>query len=103
MSQPDMSQTDMSQPITDDELYAALKEHPLFEYLPLPKSWYEKYGLKLKPPMNFREAIEANRAIKAMFEPDDLPSETIPTPKDYVFAEMKPLEVPLEIISKEVK
>jgi len=93
----------MSQQITDDELYAALKEHPLFENLPLPKSWYEKYNLKLKQPLNYRECIEGNYAIKAMFSQDDLPPETIATPKDYVFAEVKAEPVPLEIISKEVK
>ena len=88
--------------ISDEELYEALKDHPLFENLPLPKSWYEKFNLKLKQPLNYRECLEGNYAIKAMFEPDDLPPETIPTPADYVFAELKPDVVPLEVISKEV-
>ena len=95
--------SEQEKPISDEELYEALKDHPLFENLPLPKSWYEKFNLKLKQPLNFRECIEGNYAIKAMFEPDDLPPETIPTPADYVFPEIKPLEVPLEVISKEVK
>jgi hypothetical protein len=89
--------------MSDEELYNLLKDHPLFECLPLPKSWYEKFNLKLKQPMNYRESIEGNFAIKAMFEPDDFPPETIPTPADYVFPEVKPDNVPLEIISKEVK
>jgi hypothetical protein len=89
--------------MSDEELYNLLKSHPQFECLPLPKSWYEKFNLKLKQPMNYRECIEGNYAIKAMFSPDDLPPETIPTPADYVFPELKADVVPLEVVSKEVK
>jgi hypothetical protein len=53
--------------------------------------------------MNYRESIEGNYAIKAMFSSDDLPPETIPTPADYVFPELKADVVPLEVVSKEVK
>ena len=89
--------------ISDEELYKALKDHPLFENLPLPKSWYEKFNLKLKQPMNYRECLESGYALKVQYQPDDLPPETIATPADYVFAELKPDVVPLEIISKEVR
>jgi len=89
--------------ISDEELYAILKEHPNFDCLPLPKSWYEKFDLKLKQPMNYRESIESGYALKCQYIPDDLPSEVIKTPDDYVFAELKPLEVPLEVITKEIK
>lgn len=88
--------------ISDEQLYELLKSDPRFECLPLPKSWYEKFNLKLKQPLNYKESIESNYSMKVQFEQDTLPPETIQTPADYVFTECKPDEVPLEIISKEI-
>ena len=98
-----MSETTTQPTISDEELYNLLKTHPQFECLPLPKSWYEKFNLKLKQPMNFRECLESGYALKVQYQPDDLPPETIPTPADYVFPDVKPEEVPLEVVSKEIR
>jgi hypothetical protein len=84
---------------TDEQLYEYLKTLPEFESLPLPKSWYDKFNLKMKRPENFKEAIEGNYANKCLMSGNYISNtiENIPEPKDYVFPEVKADVVPLEL------
>jgi hypothetical protein len=84
---------------TDEQLYEYLKTLPEFDSLPLPKSWYDKFNLKMKQPENFKEAIEGNYANKCLMSGNYISNtiENIPEPKDYVFPEVKADVVPLEL------
>jgi len=90
---------------TDEELYNYLKTLPEFESLPLPRSWYDKFNLKMKQPENFREAIEGNYANMCLMKGNYVSNtiENIPEPKDYVFPEVKADVVPLEVVTTEKK
>jgi hypothetical protein len=90
---------------TDEELFALLKSLPEFESLPLPRSWYDKFNLKMKQPENFREAIESNYVNTCLMNGNYI-NDTIelqPEPKDYVFPTVKADDVPLEVVTKDLK
>lgn len=88
---------------TDEELFAILKTFPEFESLPLPKSWYDKFNLKMKQPENFKENLESNYANKCLMNGNYISNtiENIPEPKDYVFPEVKADAVPLEVVTSD--
>ena len=88
---------------TDEELFNYLKTLPEFDSLPLPKSWYDKFNLKMKKPENFKENLESNYAMNCLMTGNYVNNtiENIPEPKDYVFPEVKVDEVPLEVITKD--
>jgi hypothetical protein len=81
---------------SDEQLFAILKQLPDFENLPLPKSWYDKFNLKMKKPETFRETLESNYALKCSFGEKDFPLEIKKTPEDYAFVPLVVDVVPLE-------
>jgi hypothetical protein len=88
---------------TDEELYEYLKTLPEFESLPLPKSWHDKFNIKMKQPENFKENLESNYAMNCLMKGNYINDtiENIPEPKDYVFPEVKADVVPLEVVTKD--
>jgi len=89
---------------TDEELYEYLKTLPEFESLALPKSWYDKFNIKMKQPENFKENLESNYAMKCLMTGNYITDtiENIPEPKDYVFPDVKADFVPLEVVEKAI-
>lgn len=85
---------------TDEELLEYINSSPELSLLPLPKSFREKYNIKVPQPDNFKESLEANHAIKSKFASKGLI--ILNTPDDYVFPEIVKDDVPLEIMSEEV-
>ena len=83
---------------TDEELFDYLKELPEFQNLALPQSWYKKFNIPLLKPDNFKEVVESNYALKASLNTGGFVE--IPTPKDYVFPELKAEDIPLEVETK---
>ena len=88
----------MTEQYTDEELYNYLKDLPEFENLPLPESWYKKFNIELKKPDTFKDATENNYVNKSKLSSTGYIE--LPTPKNYVFPELKTEPVPLEVVSK---
>jgi hypothetical protein len=83
---------------TDEELFNYLKELPEFGNLALPESWYKKFNIPLLKPDNFKEVVESNYVLKASLNTGGFIE--LPTPKDYVFPELKSEDIPLEVETK---
>lgn len=56
--QPPLSTRFRERILTDDELFAMMKESPEFDFLPKPATWYKKYGLEPVKPRNFKEYLD---------------------------------------------
>lgn len=70
--------------MTDDEertLLNVLREQPDFECLPLPASWFKKYGIPARTATAPREYIESNYAMRKANEQKDLPPLIIDEPQ----------------------
>lgn len=91
----------MATEYTDEELMNYLKQLPEFGNLPLPESWYKKFDIPLLRPDNFKESVESNYCIKSSLNSTGFIK--APTPKDYVFPEVKADNVPLEVASKVIE
>ena len=85
---------------TDEELYNYLKELPEFDNLALPKSWIDKFNIKIKKPDSFKDCVDSLYALKMAYAPKDLPYEVFKTPADYKFEPVKVDDVPLIVESK---
>lgn len=93
-----------SPPVSPSEraLYEELKQHPEFECLPIPASWFKKFNIPPRNPLNPREYIESNYAMKMAFAPKDLPPLIIDEPQQNgKLVEVPAVEdVPMEIVSR---
>lgn len=72
-----------SSPISPSEqsLYNELSKLPDFDCLPIPQSWFKKFGIPPRNPISTREYLESNYAIKMTFAPKDLPPLIINIPQ----------------------
>lgn len=52
-------------PLTDEELFEMMKNHPEFECLPKPASWFKKFNLQPVAARNFKEFIDDKAWEKA--------------------------------------
>ena len=68
--------------VDEDTMYAQLKDLPDFECLPLPASWFKKYGIPPREATAPREFIESNYTMRMAIEPKDLPPIIIDEPID---------------------
>ena len=51
--------------LSDEELFAMMKECPEFAHLPMPATWFKKFGLEPIKARNFKEYLEDNAWEKA--------------------------------------
>lgn len=93
-----------SPPVSPSEraLYEELKQLPDFECLPIPASWFKKFNIPPRNPLNPREYIESNYAMEIAFKPKDLPPIIIDEPQQNgkLVEAPPPEDVPMSIISK---
>lgn len=93
--------------MTEDEerkLIESLKKLPDFECFPLPLSWYKKHNLEFPAPMDAREFMKSNYAMKMALEKKDLPPIVIKEPQKDKDGKVKLIEpFPLDDKPLEVK
>ena len=71
----------MTDSMTDEELYNAMKDLPDFDCYPIPQSWFKKFNLPVRNPITVREYIESGYAMKMAVAPKDLPTLVINEPQ----------------------
>jgi hypothetical protein len=91
--------------INEDELYAELSKLPDFECMPIPISWYKKYGIPPRTIQTTREFLETRYTISQQFANKDLPPIIIDKPQQNgKLVEMLPPEdIKVETIQREFK
>ena len=93
-----------SPPVSPSEraLYEELKQLPDFDCLPIPASWFKKFNIPPRNPLNPREYIESNYAMKMSFQPKDLPPLIIDEPQQNgkLIEAPPPEDVPMTVVSK---
>lgn len=67
--------------IDDETLYNLMKDMPDFACMPIPQSWYKKFGIPPRNPIGVKEYIESGYAMKRAIEKKDLPPLIIDTPQ----------------------
>ena len=69
--------------ISPDEqsLYDELKQLPDFDCLPIPQTWFKKFGIPPRNPISTREFLESQYTMKCAWSPKDLPPLIINTPQ----------------------
>lgn len=89
--------------MTDEELFAMMKNHPEFECLPKPASWYKKFNLQPVAARNFKEFIDE----KAWERAREMSVDQVEIRKDPVPGGVRPVlpseEIPVEVISRPIK
>ena len=55
--------------LTDEELYAMMKDSPEFEHLPKPASWFKKFGLEPIKARNFKEFLDDDAWMQSRAKP----------------------------------
>ena len=90
-------------PLTDEEIYEMMKNHPEFASLPKPASWFKKFNLQPVAARNFKEFIED----KAWERAREMSVTHVEIRKDPVPGGVRPVlpseEIPVEIISRPIK
>ena len=90
-------------PLTDDELFEMMKNHPEFEFLPKPAKWFKKYNLQPVSARNFKEFIDDRAWEKAR----EMPVDEREIRKEPAPGGIRPVlpseEIPVEIISRPIK
>jgi hypothetical protein len=88
--------------MTDEELFAMMKNHPEFECLPKPASWYKKFNLQPVAARNFKEFIDE----KAWERSREMSVDQVEIRKDPVPGGVRPVlpseEIPVEVISRPI-
>lgn len=88
--------------MTDEEMYAMMKDMPDFECMPIPQSWFKKFHIPPRNPVPVREYIHSNYAVVMAQKRKDLPLLSIDEPQqngkllDFV----PPEEIKVEVISR---
>ena len=72
----------MSATPEERELYEALRHLPDFDCMPIPNSWFKKFGIPPRNPLGPREYIQSNYAMTMAYLPKDLPPLVIDEPQD---------------------
>jgi hypothetical protein len=90
-------------PLTDDQLFEMMKNHPEFEHFPKPASWFKKYNLEPVKARNFKEFIDDKAWEKSR---EKFVSER-EIRRDPVPGGVRPVlpseEIPVEIISRPIE
>ena len=90
-------------PLTDEELFEMMKNHPEFEFLPKPASWFKKFNLPPVAARNFKEFIDDRAWEKAR----EMPVDSKEIRKDPAPGGVRPVlpseVIPVEIISRPIK
>ena len=90
-------------PLTDEELFEMMKDHPEFECLPKPASWFKKFKLQPVAARNFKEFID-DRAWEKTREMIVNEKEIRKDPAPGGVRPVLPSEeIPVEIISRPIK
>lgn len=82
-----------------------MRKMPDFDCYVFPQSWYKKYNIPYVPPMDVREYMKSNYAMKMAVAPKDLPPIILTEPQRDAQGHIKlivppPVEiVPMEIIN----
>jgi len=88
--------------LTDEELFAMMKDHPEFDCLPKPATWYKKFNLQPVAARNFKEFIED----KAWERSREMSVDQVEIRKDPVPGGVRPVlpseEIPVEVISRPI-
>ena len=88
--------------LTDEELYEMMKNHPEFECLPKPASWFKKFNLQPVAARNFKEFIDD----KAWERAREMSVDQVEIRKEPVPGGVRPVlpseEIPVEIISRPI-
>jgi hypothetical protein len=88
--------------LTDEELYDMMKNHPEFERLPKPASWFKKFNLQPVAARNFKEFIDD----KAWERAREMSVTQVEIRKDPVPGGVRPVlpseEIPVEVISRPI-
>jgi hypothetical protein len=86
----------------DETMYALMKDMPDFDCMPIPQSWFKKFGIPPRNPVPVREFIHSNYAVVMAQKPKDLPPLYIDEPQqDGKLATFVPAEeVKVEVISR---
>ena len=50
--------------LSDEQLFAMMKECPEFEHLPMPATWFKKFGLQPISARNFKEYLDDDAWMK---------------------------------------
>lgn len=92
---------------TDEEERAfvdAMRKLPDFDCYVWPSSWYKKHNIPYVPPMDTREYMKSNYAMRMAVEPKDLPPIIINEPARDKDGNIKLVSVlPLDDVKLEVK
>lgn len=88
--------------MTDEELFEMMKNHPEFECLPKPASWFKKFNLPPVSARNFKEFIDDRAWEKAR----EMTVDEKEIRKDPVPGGVRPVfpseEIPVEVISRPI-
>lgn len=63
----------MAGELSEEELMTLVRNHPDFELIPLPKSWYAKYNIPVPETPTLRQVLEKGYVFKAMNAYNELP------------------------------
>ena len=89
--------------LSDEELFAMMKNHPEFHNLPLPASWFKKFNLEPVKARNFKEFIDD----KAWERSREMSVDQVEIRKEPVPGGVRPVlpseEIPVEVISRPIK
>ena len=88
--------------LTDEEIYEMMKNHPEFESLPKPASWFKKFNLQPVAARNFKQFIDD----KAWERAREMSVDQVEIRKQPVPGGVRPVlpseEIPMEIISRPI-
>ena len=88
--------------LTDEELFEMMKNHPEFENLPKPASWFKKFNLEPIKARNFKEFIDDKaweKAREMIVDEREIRKEPVP---GGVRPVLPSEEIPVEIISRPI-
>ena len=71
----------MATTLSDEEIYAMLKELPDFDCYPIPKVWFEKFGIPPRKLETVRDFINSGYTMEKAVEKKDLPPIIINKPQ----------------------
>jgi hypothetical protein len=97
---------DISNNLTEDELFEILKNQPDFDCLPLPARWFKKYNIPPREATDFSSFVNSRYTTRCGFAPKDLPAIVLKEPYKDASGNIRlvtpaPLEnIPIEIVSK---
>lgn len=87
---------------TDEQLWEMIKNSDEAENLPIPQSWFKKFGIPPRNPVPVKEYIESNYAMKIAMTPKQLPPILIDEPQRNGALVEVPVEepVPVDVIQR---